>query len=190
MYGYVMANTSPDFDMSEKTCDVKVFASKELRDKAAYAAYSSLYEESKDEIDRMYTKRKLSEKQFIKQFDNDAAVCIQYEDYHVNFEPFSDELEKADRPKSVPEMSPEERKTLELAAFRILSEAITDDYAKTVLTLEEYDEDDNPIPTIMDDIVDDVCDSSAWRDENYYNDDDVRFAIGRVLIARLGYDKY
>ena len=38
----------------------------------------------------------------------------------------------------------------------------------------------------MDDVIDDVMTSSAWDDEGYYNDDDIRLAIGRTLMARLG----
>lgn len=33
-----------------------------------------------------------------------------------------------------------------------------------------------------------VEETSAWHDEGFYNDDDIRLAIGRVLLAQLGID--
>lgn len=88
MYGFVIANSSPDFLSGEKTCSVELFYEKDVRNIVAYQRYSSVYEELKDDIDRDYTKKKLSKAQFIKLFNNDEAVCIQFEDYHINFEPF------------------------------------------------------------------------------------------------------
>ena len=40
--------------------------------------------------------------------------------------------------------------------------------------------------SLMDDIVQNVLETSAWVDEGFYNDSDVRLAIGRELMARLG----
>ena len=40
--------------------------------------------------------------------------------------------------------------------------------------------------TVMDDVMDDIKTSSAWEDSGHYNDDDVRLAIGRVMMKRLG----
>ena len=40
--------------------------------------------------------------------------------------------------------------------------------------------------TFMEDVIDDVMCASAWNEEEYYNINDIRLAIGRVLIDRLG----
>ena len=39
--------------------------------------------------------------------------------------------------------------------------------------------------TVMEAVIDDIKTSSDWEDSGHYNDDDVRLAIGRVLMARL-----
>lgn len=36
----------------------------------------------------------------------------------------------------------------------------------------------------MEDVIQNVMETSAWEDEGYYNDDDIRLAIGRELMAR------
>lgn len=38
----------------------------------------------------------------------------------------------------------------------------------------------------MDDIIQNVLETSAWKDEGCYTDDDIRLAIGRELMVRLG----
>lgn len=84
----------------------------------------------------------------------------------------------------MPSMTPEEHKCLEKAISCILTESVTDDYARYIL---EYSEDDGS-KTIMEEIIDDVIDSSAWKSEGCYNDADIRFAIGRTLMRRLKID--
>ena len=37
----------------------------------------------------------------------------------------------------------------------------------------------------MEDVINDVLEASAWEEEGYYNEDDIRLAIGRVLAHRL-----
>jgi len=39
--------------------------------------------------------------------------------------------------------------------------------------------------TIFDLIKEDVETTSAWEDEGYYNEDDIRLAVGRVLMSCL-----
>lgn len=39
--------------------------------------------------------------------------------------------------------------------------------------------------TVMDAVMEDIKTSSAWEDDGHYNDDDVRLAIGRVIMACL-----
>lgn len=81
-------------------------------------------------------------------------------------------------------MSKEERKEIERLITSILSNAVTSDYA--IYMLEEYDECTEN--TLMEDIIKNVLSTSSWEDEGYYNEDDIRLAIGRELIARLDVD--
>ena len=80
------------------------------------------------------------------------------------------------------EMTKTERKELEFEITEILQNAVSDEYARTIL---EY-EDNITGNTFMDDIIDNIIETSAWEDEGYYNSSDIKFAIGRILIARLG----
>ena len=80
------------------------------------------------------------------------------------------------------EMNKEERKRIELLITEIMRSAVSSEYARSIL---EDDSDDDGV-ALMDDIIQDVMESSAWDDEGYYNEDDIRFAIGRCLIDRLG----
>ena len=81
-------------------------------------------------------------------------------------------------------MSKEERKQIERLITRIFRDAVTDDYARYMLESE----DECTENTMMEDIIDDVLEMSAWEDEGYYNEDDIRLAIGRELMNRLGVD--
>ena len=60
-------------------------------------------------------------------------------------------------------------------AYRLLSLSAGSDYASIIMEDEEFYEE----------IKSDVEETSAWRDEGYYNDDDIRLAIGRCLLHRL-----
>lgn len=63
----------------------------------------------------------------------------------------------------------------------LLQHAVSHDYAQVILNHKgEADE------TILDAIMQDVLDCSAWEESGYYNESDVRFAIGRVLMERIG----
>ena len=66
----------------------------------------------------------------------------------------------------------------------VLCKSISDDYANYIL--EHKDRRTNI--SIVDDIIADVLETSAYADEGYYNYDDIKLAIGRVLIQRLGID--
>lgn len=81
-------------------------------------------------------------------------------------------------------MNKEERREIERLITKILSDAVTGDYARYILEAE----DECTENAMMEDIIQNTLDSSAWHEEGYYNEDDVRFAIGRELIARLGID--
>lgn len=81
-------------------------------------------------------------------------------------------------------MTTTERKEIEVLIFQIFEKAVSSDYARYIL--EEVDECTEN--TMMEDVIQNVLETSAWEDEGYYNEDDVRLAIGRELIARLGID--
>lgn len=86
-------------------------------------------------------------------------------------------------------MNKEEKKIIENEIKMIMQNAVGSEYAKYILKDREKDEEYNYIGnTFMEDIIEDVIHSSAWNDEGYYNDDDIRLAIGRVLIDRLRID--
>lgn len=81
-------------------------------------------------------------------------------------------------------MTKAERKEIEQLVYQIFSKSVTSDYARYMLESE----DECTENTLMEDIIQNVLETSAWEDEGYYNDDDVRLAIGRELMARLGVD--
>ncbi|MBP3664552.1 MAG: hypothetical protein J6J03_05255 [Tyzzerella sp.] len=85
------------------------------------------------------------------------------------------------------EMTEVERKQIEWLIWYVLRQATSDDYASTILNLD-FNLEGEETDTIMDDIIHDVMETSAWEDEGYYNEDDVRLAIGRTLLLRLGID--
>ena len=84
-------------------------------------------------------------------------------------------------------MKKEEKKLIEIEISQVMRNAVGSDYARYILEERERDEEYNYIGnTFMEDVIEDVMCSSAWDDEGYYNDDDIRLAIGRVLMDRLG----
>ena len=86
-------------------------------------------------------------------------------------------------------MNKEDRKIMENEIRIILMGAISSEYVRYILEYAEEDENGEQIgETFIDDVIEDVICSSAWDDEGYYNEDDIRLSIGRVLIDRLGID--
>lgn len=73
-------------------------------------------------------------------------------------------------------------KTIKVLAKRLMLDSISSDYVDRILN--HYDETSEE--TFIDAVVRDVLETSAWEDEGYFNGDDVRLAIGRELVARLG----
>lgn len=59
---------------------------------------------------------------------------------------------------------------------QILASSVGSDYARCLIKSDGFTEN----------VKKNVEETSAWRDEGYYNDDDIRLAIGRVLLDRLG----
>lgn len=76
-------------------------------------------------------------------------------------------------------MDNEQRKEIEMLVYKIMTDTTSSDYARYIL------EHMKKRRTFMDDVIDDVMCASAWNDEGYYNDDDIRLAIGRVFMERL-----
>ena len=79
----------------------------------------------------------------------------------------------------------EEKKIIENKIRMIIQSAVSSEYARYILE-HENEETEN---TFMDDVIEDVMCASAWDEEGYYNNDDIRLSIGRVLIDRLGIDR-
>lgn len=80
------------------------------------------------------------------------------------------------------EMNKEQRKEIEINVYMIMMKAASSEYARYILEQEDHETEE----TFMDAVIRDVMESSAWDDEGYYNDDDIRLAIGRELMGRLG----
>lgn len=76
-------------------------------------------------------------------------------------------------------MDNEQRKEIEMLVYKIMTDATSSDCARCIL------EHMKKRRTFMDDVIDDVMCASAWNDEGYYNNDDIRLAIGRVFMERL-----
>lgn len=83
------------------------------------------------------------------------------------------------------EMTKVERKQIEWLIWYVLHQATSDDYASTILN-HDFNLEGEETDTILEDIIQDVLETSAWEEEGYYNEDDVRLAIGRTLLIRLG----
>lgn len=79
-------------------------------------------------------------------------------------------------------MNGAERKQVERLVRYIMVKAISDDYVGYILGYK----DDWTDYTIMDEIIEDVMETSSWNEDGDYNEDDIRLAIGRVLMGRLG----
>lgn len=76
----------------------------------------------------------------------------------------------------------EQRKELENDIINIMNKAISSEYINKILNQYDYTSDE----TFIDAVIIDVLETSAWEDEGYYNEDDIRLAVGRELVARLG----
>lgn len=76
-------------------------------------------------------------------------------------------------------MNEVQKKEIEILINKIMVSAVSSDYANYIL------EHTKKRKTFMNDVIEDVMCTSAWEEEGYYNDDDIRLAIGRVLMERL-----
>ena len=80
------------------------------------------------------------------------------------------------------EMTKTERKEIEFEVSEIMRNAVSSEYSRYILEQEDNITEN----TFMEDVIKNVVETSTWEDEGYYNDDDIRLAIGRELMARLG----
>ena len=78
-------------------------------------------------------------------------------------------------------MTKEEKKLIEIEIAQVMRNAVSSDYARYILEDKGVDDD----RTFMEAVIDDVMYASSWADDGFYNDDDIRLAIGRVLMDRL-----
>lgn len=78
-------------------------------------------------------------------------------------------------------MSKEEKKIIENEIRMIMQNAVSSEYARYILEHENEETES----TFIDDVIEDVMCASAWDEEGYYNDDDIRLSIGRILMERM-----
>lgn len=79
------------------------------------------------------------------------------------------------------EMTKEEKEKIESEITEILQNAVSNKYTKNILELK----DDTTGNTLMDDIIKNIIQTAAWSYEKYYNDIDLKLAIGKELLTRL-----
>lgn len=85
------------------------------------------------------------------------------------------------------EMTVNERQIIETEVRMLLQNSVSSEYVRYILEDREKDEEYGYAGnTFMEDVIEDVLTSSAWDDEGYCNEDDIRLAIGRTVMARLG----
>ena len=80
------------------------------------------------------------------------------------------------------EMTKTKRKEIEFEVSEILQSAVSSEYSRYILEQE----DDVTGNTFLEDVIKNVMETSAWEDGGYYNSFDIKLAIGRELLARLG----
>ena len=80
------------------------------------------------------------------------------------------------------EMNKEERNVVEFIVTEMLQNAVSNEYAKAILSHK----DESTGNTFMENVIRDVLENSAWKDTGHYSVSDVKFAIGRALMEKLG----
>lgn len=79
-------------------------------------------------------------------------------------------------------MSADERREVKYHIKSLLNHAVVSDYLERIINCVDTETNQS----FVDAVIDDVKTSSAWHDDGYFSNDDVRLAIGRELMARLG----
>ena len=82
----------------------------------------------------------------------------------------------------VKEMTDAENNELKRQIEEMLRKSVSSDYVRTMLEAES----ESSSTSLLQDIADDVLETSGWYDEETYNEDDIRLAIGRVILSRIG----
>ena len=77
-------------------------------------------------------------------------------------------------------LNDEMRKYAEMEIVLMLGEAVSETYARYILA-EEYKNGQ----TIMDAIIQNIMETSAWEEKGYYSEDDARLSIGRILMDKM-----
>lgn len=68
----------------------------------------------------------------------------------------------------------------------MLTHAVGAEYCKIIL--DSHEGVGGSTSSILADIIQNILECSALENEGYYSEDDVRLAIGRVLMERIGID--
>lgn len=79
-------------------------------------------------------------------------------------------------------MTDKELKVLRNQITEILAKSVGWEYARIILEHGNAEDTGN---SFIEGVVEDVLAASAWEEEGYYNDYDIRLAIGREFIAWL-----
>lgn len=64
--------------------------------------------------------------------------------------------------------------------------AVSDEYDNRILDYEVSNDDGDIKVTVMDMIIGDILETSAYSDEGYFSSSDLRYAIGRTLCKIIG----
>lgn len=80
------------------------------------------------------------------------------------------------------EITDNERVVLIGEICEVFYKSVSDDYASYIL---DHVKNGN---TFLEDVVNDISETSLCEEYDYWNEDDIRLAIGRVLMNRLGID--
>lgn len=79
-------------------------------------------------------------------------------------------------------ISIQDRKQITIDIFEILKNSVAKEYANAILSQM----DTITGKSFVNSVIDDIVESSEFSQTRRYNDDDIRLAIGRELVARLG----
>lgn len=81
-------------------------------------------------------------------------------------------------------MNEAERKELITDIGLLLMHSVSEEYYQVILN--SHDGAGGSTSSILADIIQNVLECSAWEDEGFYSESDIRLAIGRVLMERIG----
>ena len=79
-------------------------------------------------------------------------------------------------------MTEEELLLIKLRVIEIMRKTVSSEYSEDILNHK----DEATGNTLLEDIICNILETSAREDEKFYNEDDIKLAIGRELVTRLG----